>query len=165
MKNFLYLLIFFCANVYAQGDVTTFILVRHAEKETAAAGDQMMSKDPQLSKEGQARAQSLVKLLEKQKIDAVYSTNFLRTKNTVTPVAESKGLTVQTYESLKLEELVSKHKGGTVLICGHSNTIPGFANTLLANKQFANYDDSDYGNVLIVTVTAIGKGNVTHIRY
>ncbi|HMJ67559.1 MAG TPA: phosphoglycerate mutase family protein [Cyclobacteriaceae bacterium] len=161
MKKFLYVLVFLCGSAYAQSEVTTFILVRHAEKETAAAGD----KDPMLSKEGQDRAQQLLQKLEKQKIDAVYSTNYNRTKNTVKPVAEAKNVTIQTYESLKFDELVAKYKGGTVLICGHSNTIPGFANSLLGNKQFANYDDSDYGNLLIVTVTAVGKGNVTHLRY
>ena len=165
MKKLLYLVLFVCANAYAQSDVTTFILVRHAEKETAASQDQMMSKDPNLSKEGQERAQALARLLDKQKVDAIFSTNYQRTKNTVAPLAQAKGITVQTYESLKLDELVAKHKGGTVLICGHSNTVPGFANTLLGNKQFANYEDSDYGNVLIVTVTALGKGNVTHLRY
>lgn len=159
MKNLVYLLIFFCASAYAQGDVTTFILVRHAEKGTDDP------KDPALSPAGESRAQGLVKLFEKQKVDAVYSTNFKRTKNTITPLAEAKGLTVQTYEALKLDELITKHKGGTVLICGHSNTVPGLANTLLGNKQFANYDDTDYGNILIVAVTEIGKGNVTHLRY
>lgn len=153
------LMIVMCGNVFAQGDVTTFILVRHAEKGTDDP------RNPTLSKEGQDRAQSLNKLLEKQKVDAVYSTNYHRTRNTVTPVAESKGLTVQTYESLKLDELIAKHKGGTVLICGHSNTVPGFANTLLGNKQFANYDDADYGNLVIVTVTEMGKGTFTHLRY
>jgi 2,3-bisphosphoglycerate-dependent phosphoglycerate mutase len=165
MKRLLYVLIFVCANAYAQSDVTTFILVRHAEKESAPAGDEMMAKNPPLAKAGQERAQSLVRLLEKQKVDAIYSTNYTRTKDTVTPVAQAKGLTVETYDKLNLEELITKHKGGTVLVCGHSNTAPGFANTLLGNKQFANYDDSDYGNILIVTVTAIGKGSVTHLRY
>jgi broad specificity phosphatase PhoE len=160
MKGLLYILIFLCANVYAQDQVTTFILVRHAEK--ATTGD---PKDPMLSKEGQERAQSFARLLEKQGVDLILSTNYHRTKNTVQPLADSKGITIQTYESLKPDELIAQHKGGTIVVCGHSNTVPGFANALLGTKQFANYDDSDYGNVLIITLTEVGKGKVTHLRY
>lgn len=156
MRYLLILIVFVCASATAQ---TTFILVRHAEKGTDDP------KNPTLSAEGKARAQSLSKLLEKQKIDAIYSTNYHRTKNTVTPVAEAKGITIETYDMLKLEDLIAKHNGGTVLIAGHSNTVPGMANTLLGGNQFANYDDSDYGNVLIITATAVGKATVTHLRY
>jgi 2,3-bisphosphoglycerate-dependent phosphoglycerate mutase len=161
MKKLLYVLIFFCVNAYAQSDVTTFILVRHAEK--ATTGD---SKDPMLSDAGLARAQALAKLLDKQKVNAIYSTNYHRTKDTVKPLAEAKGVEVQTYEKQPaFEEMIAKNKGGVVVICGHSNTTPVFANLLLGTSQFSNYEDSDYGNILIVSVTAIGKGTVAHLRY
>jgi broad specificity phosphatase PhoE len=158
MRNLAIVLLFFvCATASAQ---TTFILVRHAEKEVSD------SKDPMLSKAGQERAQALARLLEKQKIDAIMSTNYHRTKTTVEPVASAKGITVQTYESLKEPEVTKLiDTGGTILICGHSNTIPALANVLVGKNQFANYDDSDYGNVLIITATAIGKATVTHLRY
>jgi broad specificity phosphatase PhoE len=168
MKRFVVILslVFVVVTSFAQSEITTFVLVRHAEKETA--GEMATSKDPVLAKAGQDRAQSLSKLLEKQKVNSIYSTNYNRTKDTVKPLAEAKGIQVQTYESLKqpqLEELITKNKGGVVVICGHSNTVPGLANLLLGSTQFSNYDDADYGNVLIVSVTAIGKGNVTHLRY
>jgi 2,3-bisphosphoglycerate-dependent phosphoglycerate mutase len=146
MKNLLILLIFVCASASAQ---TTFILVRHAEKESGAA-------DPMLSKEGEARAQSLVRLLDKQKVDAIYSTNFNRTKNTVKPLADAKGISVQIYEK---DPDVGK-MSGTVVICGHSNTIPALANKLLGKEQFKTFEDSDYGNILI-----IHEGSVTLLRY
>jgi 2,3-bisphosphoglycerate-dependent phosphoglycerate mutase len=153
------LMMVMCAEAYAQ---TTFILVRHAEKETADSKD----KNPMLSKAGQERAQALVRLLDKQKIDAIMSTNYHRTKTTVEPVASARGITIQTYESLKEPDVAKLiDAGGTVLICGHSNTIPGLANLLVGKNQFANYDESDYGNVLIVTATAVGKATVTHLRY
>jgi 2,3-bisphosphoglycerate-dependent phosphoglycerate mutase len=160
MRSLLVILLFVCATASAQ---TTFILVRHAEKETVGVTD---PKDPQLSKEGQDRAQSLVRLLDKQKVDVILSTNFNRTKNTVKPLADAKGIAVTTYESLKEPELNQlKEAGGTVVICGHSNTIPAIANLLAGKDQFATFADSDYGNVLIVTVSEIGKGKVTHLRY
>lgn len=149
MRLLLVLLIFVAVSASAQ---TTYILVRHAEKEAAPADP----KDPMLSKEGEERAQRLVKLLEKQKIDAIYSTNYNRTKNTVKPVADAKGIQVQVYDK---QPDVSNLKG-TVLICGHSNTIPALANLIIGKDQFKNYEDTDYGNVLIITGTS-----VTHLRY
>lgn len=152
------LLLLIATSSFAQ---TTFILVRHAEKEAAASGDQMMNKDPMLSKEGEARAQSLMKLLDKQKVDAIYSTNFNRTKNTVKPLAEAKGITVQTYEALKDADLNKlKATNGTIVIVGHSNTIPQIANLLIGKEQFKTFEDSDYGNLLIIS-----NGSVTHLRY
>jgi len=164
LRYFLLLIVFVASNTYGQNDLTTFILVRHAEKEATPVDP----KDPMLSKEGQERAQRLMTTLEKQKVDVILSTNFNRTRNTVKPFADGKGISVQAYESLKqpqLEELISKNKGGTILVAGHSNTIPALANLLLGKEQFKNYDDADYGNILIVTISSIGKGTVTHLRY
>jgi broad specificity phosphatase PhoE len=147
MRALVIILFFVCASASAQ---TTFILIRHAEKDNAA-------NDPGLSKEGEERAQSLIKMFEQQKIDAIYSTNFNRTKNTVKPLADAQGITIQVYEK---EPDVSKITSGTVVICGHSNTIPALANKLLGTDEFKTFGDSDYHNMLIIS----GK-SVLHMRY
>jgi len=148
--------------VYAQ-TVTTFILVRHAEK-SAEGGS-----DPELKPEGTKRAESLAALLSKTNIDAVYSTNYKRTRNTVTPLATAKGLTVNTYTSMKaadLEALLTKHAGGTVVLAGHSNTVPEIANALTGEKKFEQFADDDYGNILIISVLQIGKdAKAVWLRY
>jgi 2,3-bisphosphoglycerate-dependent phosphoglycerate mutase len=149
MRLILVLLVFVCASASAQ---TTFILVRHAEKEVG-------STDPSLSPAGQQRALALTRILEQQKVDAIYSTNFNRTKDTVKPLADTKGITIQTYEKEPDIDRLQK-TGGTVVICGHSNTIPTLANKLLGKQQFANFTDDDYGNLLIINGTS-----VTHLRY
>jgi len=146
MRIVVILLLFVSTHSFAQ---TTFILVRHAEKEATGS-------DPDLTREGQARAQSLVHLLEKQQVDAIYSTNFNRTKNTVKPLADSKGLQIMVYEK---QPDVAAMKG-TVVICGHSNTIPALANQLIGKEQYKTFDDTDYGNILIIK-----DGSVTHLRY
>ena len=147
----LLLLIFvFGAFVSYGQQVTTFILVRHAEKDMTQSTD-----DPELSAMGKARAERLKSLLKDAGITAVYSTNYKRTKDTVTPVALSKSLEVGTYEPMKtaaIDEIFNGNKGGTILISGHSNTIPWTANYLLGTEQFKNYDDAEYDNVLIITV-------------
>lgn len=147
---------------YAQ-TVTTFILVRHTEK--AAEG----GRDPELKPEGMKRAESLAALLSKANIDAVYSTNFKRTRNTVIPLATAKGLSVNTYNSMKaadLEGLLTKHAGGTIVIAGHSNTIPEIANALVGEKKFEQFADDDYGNILIISVQQVGRNaKVVWLRY
>lgn len=152
-KLFVAVLLFVCASATAQ---TTYILVRHAEKEATASGDQMNSKDPNLSKEGLERAKLLAHILEKQKIDAIFSTNFSRTRSTAKPLADANGLEIQIYDK---QPDLSKVKG-TVVIVGHSNTIPALANTLIGKEQFKTFDDSDYGNLLIIK-----DGFLTHLRY
>jgi broad specificity phosphatase PhoE len=146
-----------------KGAITTFILVRHAEK--VADG----SKDPELKPEGNERAARLAAMLKQTKVDAIYSTDFRRTKNTVLPYATEKNLSLNIYEAFKeteLENMLKKHAGGTVLISGHSNNIPWIANRLLGKEEYGDFADDDYGNLLIISV--VEKGNVvkvTQLRY
>lgn len=158
MKKTLLVLVLFSvgfADIMAQTNpITTFILVRHAEK-----GDDGTS-DPDLNAEGIERAKRLASLLKNTALDAVYSTKYKRTKSTVLPVASEKGLEVQIYESIKpevIEGLISKHAGGTVLIGGHSNTTPQVANFLLGKEEFRNFSESEYGNILVISLVEKGK--------
>src|SRR5689334_20878140 len=117
------------------------MFVRHAEKVSDG------SKDPALTAEGVARAERLAQMLSAQKIDAVYSTNFVRTRATVEPLAKINRLDITTYESFdapQLAELASRYKGGTIVICGHSNTTPAMINKLVGSDQVKQYNDGDY---------------------
>lgn len=165
MKRILALVFFMgllTSPILAQIDLTTFILVRHAEK----GNDD--PRDPSLSPEGEARAQKLAEVLADQNITAIYSTPFKRTKSTAEPLAKAKGLTVETYDfrsQTYLQDMLEKHKGGTILISGHSNTTPMVANLLVGAEQFEQLDESEYGKIFIVTVSSVGKGTATVIKY
>lgn len=164
MKTYiLFLLLVISTAAYSQQIITTFILTRHAEK-----GDDG-TKDPDLTQAGQNRAQSLTKLLKETKVDAIYATNYKRTRNTVTPLALAKGLSVTGYEPLKTDEIdrmLMTHAGGTIVISGHSNTIPWVANYLIGKEDYKPFEDSDYDNLMIVTVVEKGKtANVTWLNY
>lgn len=152
-----------CNSTAQDTQITTFILVRHAEK--VADG----SKDPELSEQGQARAQRLASMLKRQPIAAIYSTNFKRTMNTVKPLAEKLGQNILPYEAFKDEEIVkmvNQHIGKTIVVVGHSNNIPWIANTLLGTKEFGDYDEGYYENVLIVNVIEKGvKGSTIQLSY
>ena len=62
----------------------TIIIVRHAEK----VDD---SHNPQLSPKGKMRAQALARHLQDVGINAVYSTGYIRTIDTVSPLAKTWG--------------------------------------------------------------------------
>lgn len=143
--------------------VTTFILVRHAEK----VDD---STDPELSAEGTERVQRLAEMLSYTKVDAVYSTSFIRTRETAAPLAEKNGIKVMEYDHRTPEEAAARwrgmHRGETVLISGHSNSTPVFANALLGREHFPDkFDESDYGNLLIITLPDSGEAKLLHLRY
>lgn len=153
--KYLVILFFLTLSVVADAQtITTVILVRHAEKGTDDP------KDPELSEAGKERAQHLAQVLKEIKVDAIYSTPYKRTRNTVTPLAEAKGISVLNYDPSKKEEidmLLQKFAGGTIVIAGHSNTVPGLANYLTGKTEFQNFDDSDYDNLMVVTVVERGK--------
>jgi len=163
MKGLLFIfLVLILSEGQAQNPVlTTFILVRHAEKENDG------TKDPDLSADGVERARHLASLLKATSVNAIYSTAYKRTQNTVMPLAEANALTLFSYEPMKAEEIekiLKKHTGGTIVMAGHSNTIPWTANFLTGSK-LENFDESDYSNLLVITITEKGRGKLTWLKY
>jgi len=135
--------------------ITTFILVRHAEKDLTQS-----TSDPDLSAEGKARVTRLMKMLEQTDIQAVYSTNFKRTRQTIEPIAAARGIGVTTYDARSnadIDAMLKQHTGGTLLISGHSNTVPQFVNYLIGVEKYKPMEDGEYGNIIIVSVAEIGK--------
>jgi 2,3-bisphosphoglycerate-dependent phosphoglycerate mutase len=153
MRRFFYLLFILqvaCLNVFSQeNEITTLILLRHAEKVDDG------TKDPSLSAEGIQRAEKIALMLSDTKIDGIYSTNYKRTQGTAMPLSKLKGVPVSLYEPLRgnvIDEILDRHKGGTVVIVGHSNTIPWTANYVLGKETYQQFADGDYGNLLLVSI-------------
>ncbi len=152
MKRLLCILALFvvCKN-YSQ---TTIILLRHAEKDTAVQGSTAMTANPPLSQAGKERAKRLVSILEKYPIDEIYSTDYTRTKETITPFANKINKSVQLYDPKTLnafaEQLRNANK--TIVVIGHSNTTPALVNLLLKENKFKPLDDNEYGTYWIVKI-------------
>lgn len=142
---------------------TTFILVRHAEK----ADDG--TRNPPLNEMGQERASNLADMLSNQEITALFSTPFKRTQETLQSIASSKNLVIQDYDPASkkewLETIINKHAGGTIVISGHSNTIPLLANELLGREVFQQFDESDYGNFIIIVTSQVGNGKLVRLKF
>ncbi len=147
--------------------VTTVIVVRHAEK--AAGGGE----DPHLSDEGRARAAALAQALDGAGVDAVITTQFVRTGETAGPTARDarvvpEVLTVRwdsvARNAADVAAAVRRHSGGVVLVVGHSNTVPDIVAALGASKPDA-ICDSEYDRMEIVTVEANGRARLIEARY
>src|SRR5690242_8447292 len=78
----------FVAYAHEPAQLTTIILVRHAEKNTDPA-----VKDPELTPAGTARAQALAQMLMKSGVTAIYTTPYARTRSTAAPLATALKLT------------------------------------------------------------------------
>ena len=165
-QTILFIILFSTGDLIAQsgsGEKTTFILVRHAEKLDNG-------KDPDLSPEGYNRADLLARMMSEIEFDAVYSTSFIRTTETARAVAEKNQLIIKEYDSEnpndEAADWLIEHLGENVLVAGHSNTVPLFANALLGREHFSeSFDESDYGNILLVTITSDGERHILHLRY
>lgn len=140
---------------------TTFILVRHAEKQGGS--------NPELTEAGVARAATLAERLRREKVVAVYSTGTKRTLATAGPTAAAHGLEIQQYDAGSLsqfaKELKQKHQGGTVLVVGHSNTTPALANYLSNSNEAPGISEDDFENIFRVKVRRNGKATFTRDSY
>ena len=151
MKKFLLIIFVFTLFIACTSDkTTTYYLIRHAEKDRTNT----TNKNPNLNSDGVIRAEKWAKNFENIKLDAVYSTDYNRTQQTAAPTAKSKGLIIQSYNPSKMYDSIFKKntKGKTVLVVGHSNTTPVFANTILGQKKYKNMADNDNASLYIVTV-------------
>jgi 2,3-bisphosphoglycerate-dependent phosphoglycerate mutase len=159
----------------AQADfkVTTVFLVRHAEKADAPA------QDPPLSESGKARSLELARMLGGAGIKAIYTSQYLRTKQTVDPLAAQLGLTanaitlkvsasnpreVSEQSIAEITNKIYERAGDTVLIVGHSNTIPEVIK-MLGGDMVPKIDEKKFDDLFVVTVYAKGKAKVVQMKY
>lgn len=161
MKNLLYLLvlttIIACGEKKESNDlteekeelVTTYFLIRHAEKDRTNPDDE----DPHLDEDGQKRAQNWATYFSEIDIDIVYSSNYKRNLQTAQPIAESKKLPVNLYDphGVYQTDFFEITKGLNVLVVGHSNTVPVFANHVLQEERYEFIPDSIDGRLYVVT--------------
>src|SRR5690606_34514351 len=132
MKSFILLFAFITSSIisFAQEvDVTTYYLIRHAEKDLSNPSE----KNPHLDSVGMNRAEKWKNLFNNVAFDAVYSTNYHRTIETAQPTAAKNNLNITIYDprAFNIEDFKKQTEGKIILIVGHSNTIPKVVNALI----------------------------------
>lgn len=129
---------------------TTIIILRHAEKDTAAGGD-----DPILTVAGTEKAERLSAIFDKVVPDAFYSTDYTRTRETLTPWAKQASREIQIYDPANLPDfadMLMKQKGKTIVVAGHSNTVPVLVNLLIRDEKYRALADTEYSKIFVVTI-------------
>lgn len=146
-------IISFSISTFAQekelSEITNFYFIRHAEKDRSNPSE----KDATLTDLGHQRAQHWSIILQHVPFDAVYATDFKRTKATGQPTADNNRLEIITYAvSDSYDDAFKKAtQGKTVLVVGHSNTIPDFVNAVIGEEKYNEIEDDNNGNLYIVT--------------
>ena len=128
--------------------ITKIILLRHAEKEKDG------SKDPKLSKEGMLRAEKLNFMLSDFSIDKLFATAYIRTQKTLGVISQTRNISISNYEARDrnfAEQLVRNEMGKTIIVAGHSNTIPALVNALIKEDKYNDLSEEEYGKLWILT--------------
>lgn len=138
--------------VRAQHKKLTVILLRHAEKDASDGAD---AANPELSAEGKARAQKLVKILDEYKPDAIYSTDMIRAKATVLPFARKNRMMIFVYDERnlnKMRDLIMSGKIKRLVVVGHSDSTPALANLLAGKDEYKPLAPTEFDKILIVKI-------------
>lgn len=133
----------------------TYYLVRHAEKVRTDPKDS----DPALNIDGLMRAKRWAAYFEPIKIDAIYVTKYMRTKQTISLIAQQKQVSPLRYDpnTIYSDAFLKQTNGKTVLIAGHSNTTPQLVNQLIGKEKYEEMDDSDNSTLFKVTINGNDK--------
>ena len=149
---------------------TTFILLRHAEKQLGTIDD------PPLSNEGEARALRLAELLGSSsslgRVTAIYASDTRRAEQTATPLAARLGLPLARYAGKDSRDLIARvlraHAGGVVVIVGHSNTVPLMV-AAASGVRFAppaqGMAEDDFGTIYVVTAPRWAPATLLRLHY
>jgi phosphohistidine phosphatase SixA len=138
------------SNVFAQSDdVFTIFLVRHSEKDYSSEN----ALDLPLSTCGEQRSQDLSNFLNDIHLDAVYCTDYTRTRNTALPTAITKNIDITLYDTHNLNSF-SNHlltNKQDALVVGHSYST-GVLAGLLTNETIGDIDLNIYNRIYQVVI-------------
>ncbi|RFF29530.1 SixA phosphatase family protein [Wenzhouxiangella sediminis] len=151
----------------AVAEATGVVIVRHAEK----ADDG--SRDPELTRAGRQRAESLANALGHARVSELIASQYRRTRQTLAVLARRRGLDVSVVPAESgaiedhIEAIVEKVKEssaeGLIVIAGHSNTVPLIVEAL-SGSVVSPIGESDYDRLYLLVPSASGM-DVIESRY
>lgn len=140
----------------------TVFVTRHADRDAAEP-------DALLTELGHRQADALGELLRSAGIARIYTTEFIRTKQTAAPIARISKAPVEVVKQAELEGLIARIRGacspgGAILVVGHRGTVPEIVKAL-SGKSIEPLGSTEYGRLLAVTLFPDGKSSVVTLRY
>ncbi|WP_169303141.1 phosphoglycerate mutase family protein [Thalassotalea mangrovi] len=132
-------------------------LIRHAEKQST-------QQDPALTTCGIQRANQYAADFSAVELQAVYSSDYLRTRQTANPIASHQQLQLVVYDPRQLKDLATRliSEQRTALVVGHSNTTAVLAG-MLANQELGEFSETEYDRIYRVDFKK-GQRNITLTR-
>lgn len=128
------------------------ILVRHAERANAPAGD------PGLTPAGEQRARDLAQALAGLRVNAIVTTPLRRARDTAAPLAQAAGIepvVVEARGAAHVPAVVDavRAQTGVVLVVGHSNTVPGIV-AGLGGPKLADLCETSFHHAFVLHLGA-----------
>jgi broad specificity phosphatase PhoE len=147
---------------------TTIVVVRHAERSTDDP------RDPSLSVAGHDRARALSAVLRDARVTDIYTTQYKRTRQTAEPYARQSGITIferpispansATYARDLAREILASSAGKSVLVVGHSNTVPDIVGAL-SGTAIPAMTEAEYDHIFVVVIPVSGSPRVLQLRF
>ncbi len=142
---------------------TKIYLVRHAEKDTG--------NNPKLTAAGYKRAGDLMRALKNKNIQLIYSTPTRRTMQTGDSLRLLQNIDTLLYKAdttgdgLMAKITASNAAGKTILVIGHSNTVPKLIRRLgLTSYSAKDLPDMEFDNLYLITYKR-GKVKFKGMKY
>ena len=134
---------------------TVYYFIRHAEKDRSDPDN----KDPKLTDAGEQRSRKWSEIFSNIDFDKIYSTSYIRCQRTAFYISKNQNIPIESYDpnNLYSDSFKQNTLGKTVLVVGHSNTTPNFVNAILGKEKYDMIEDTNNGNLYIVTVIGTQK--------
>jgi broad specificity phosphatase PhoE len=133
-------------------------LIRHAERDFS-------SSDGGLIEAGQERAGKWVEVFADVKLDAIITSEMLRTRQTAEPISEELKIPTRIFTRYDVEGLVTllrtEYEDDRVLLVSHSSSIPQIIRALGSDEWISI---SDYNDLFVVDLDFDGAVSVVHLN-
>jgi broad specificity phosphatase PhoE len=151
---------------YRALETTTVVLVRHAEKELSTIDN------PPLAPDGEQRAERLSQLFGKVngigRLQAIYVSDTRRAQQTAAPLAARLHLQPVVIPGSDIRgtarHALRDHRGGAVLIVGHSNTLPQLIQQI-GGIRIPPIADDEFDQIYVLSVPTLGKASLLRLEY
>ncbi len=155
-----------------EGTTTTYILVRHAEKD-------VLAEETELSEAGHRRSKILADTVAPMGVTAIYCSDFLRNRETVQPLADRLNLEVRTVPGWRLintrkfaadfvEKTLAEHAGGVILWAGNKSAFGSHRSNLqeiYLKLGGQGQGPSAYHDLFVVVVNDTGVIDIQKKQY
>jgi phosphohistidine phosphatase SixA len=137
------------------------LFVRHADIDLPPT-----SKDPSLNAAGRLRAQALAYTVAHAGIGAIFTSELIRTKQTVAPIAARLSVLAREAPSTLIDDLLAGPDEAVALVAGHSNTVPKMIAALGVSGPPPMIGEADFDNLFVVTANpATHRATLVHLKY